>query len=60
MSEQVRVKVTVCTKKIGSECEDEIEFDREDWDSMSEQEREQACFESVWNMAEWNWREIDE
>jgi len=49
MSDKVRVKYSIMTNKVGSECEDVLEFDREDWDSMSEtdheEEMKQAAFE---------------
>jgi hypothetical protein len=55
MSETITVRVYVRTNKIGSECDTELEFDRDEWEAMSEQEREDACRDAVWNMAEWNY-----
>lgn len=54
-NDTVKIKVRISTNKVGSECSNIIEFDREDWESMSEAEREEAMHDEVWNMAEWGW-----
>ena len=59
MSDVVKISVRVRTDKIGSECEEVVEFDRENWEAMSEEEREAELQETVWNMAEWNWSELE-
>lgn len=35
MSKQVTIKMSVATGKVGSECEDEIQIDRAEWDAMT-------------------------
>jgi len=58
MSNNVKILVSVRTDKVGSECQDTVEFERADWEVMSQEEREDALREVVWNMAEWNWKEV--
>lgn len=53
MGEIVTVRVWVRTNKNGSECEDEFDVDRAEWDGMTEDEREEMARQVVWNMAEW-------
>ena len=59
MSDVVKVKVWVKTDIVNSTCEDVIELDREEWESMTEDQREDFCRDVVWNMAEWGY-EADE
>lgn len=58
MSDTVKIRVRISTNKVGSECIDELEFAREDWDAMSDDEKEAACREAAFNFMEWNWEEI--
>lgn len=55
MSGTVKVQVSVRTDKVNSECSQIVEFDREEWDGMTSEQRQKACVEAVWNMAEWNY-----
>lgn len=57
MSNTVTVEVFIQTNKIGSKCTDTIEFDREEWDAMSEEKRDEACRDVAFNMGEWGWKE---
>lgn len=58
MTEPVRVKFYIRTDAIGSECEDVIEFSREEWDAMSEQEREEEMKEYAFNHMEWGFKVV--
>jgi hypothetical protein len=58
MGDTVKIMVSISTQKVGSECVDEIEFDRDAWESMTDDEKEEACREAAFNMIEWNWTEI--
>ncbi|WP_157895528.1 hypothetical protein [Rhizobium sp. LCM 4573] len=57
MSDTVRIKVWVRTDRVGSECSEVVEFDKKEWDSASDDEKESALRDTVWNMAEWGWDE---
>jgi hypothetical protein len=39
MSDTVKVRVFISTNKVGSKCEEVLEFDREEWESMTEPRR---------------------
>jgi len=60
MSDIVKVRLFVRTDKVGSECYDTLEFEKEEWDSMDDKERQKLLFEMIWDMAEWGWEEEDE
>lgn len=53
---QVKIKVSVGTRKVGSRTDTEIEIDAEDWEDMSEEEREQFCMEAMFEMIDWDWK----
>lgn len=57
MIDAVKIRVTIRTNKVGSECVDVLEFDREEWESMTAKERDVDCFEVAMNMVEWDWDE---
>lgn len=52
-----RIKITIRTNKVGSLCEDILEFEDEEWEGMSEKEREEVCRSAAFDMMEWNYRE---
>lgn len=54
----IKIKVWVSTNKVGSLCEDTIEIDREEWQSMSDEEQADMCSRIVWKMAGWGWEEL--
>ena len=60
MSDTVRVKYSIMINKVGSDCEDVLEFDREDWDSMSEDERGEEMKQAAFEEVEWYWTELSE
>lgn len=55
MSETVKIKVKIKTNVADSECIDTLEIDRKVWDTMTEEQREDAAREAAFSMAEWNW-----
>lgn len=54
----VKIRVRVSTKNVGSECVDELEFNREEWEAMTEEEREAEAKEAMWGMVEWSWEVV--
>lgn len=56
----IKVKVSIRTDKVGSECVDTIEFDPDEWEGMSDDEREHACQEVAFNYLDWGWEVLDE
>jgi len=57
-SDTVTIRVKISTQKVGSECSDEIEFERATWDAMTEAEKEDACRDVAFSMMEWHWKEV--
>lgn len=57
MSDIVKIKVSISTQKVGSECVYEIEVEREAWDAMSDEEKDEVCREAAFSMMEWYWSE---
>lgn len=60
MSDVVKVKVAVSVGLVGCKRETIAEFDREDWESWDEAMREDACRDEMWEMVEWDWKEVEE
>jgi hypothetical protein len=58
MSDTVKVRVYISTNKVGSECSDVVEFEREDWNSMSDQDKEDALQDTAFSYMEWGWEEL--
>jgi len=54
----VKVRVSARTNKVGSECVDEVEFDRAVWESMSDEEKDEECMSIAFNSIEWGWEEV--
>lgn len=55
-TDTIQITVWVQTDKVGSDCESTVEFPREDWESMTDDERAEELQETMWNMCEWGWR----
>lgn len=60
MSDTVKIKVSVRTDKVGSKCTDTFEVERDEWDSMSDADKEAICRDVAFNYFEWYWEECDE
>lgn len=58
MSDKIRIRVSISTQKIGSKCVDEIEFERAEWESLTDEEKESECRDTAFSMMEWDWTEI--
>jgi hypothetical protein len=58
-NETVKIKISVRTQKVGSECSETIEFEREDWDQMSEKTKDETLRDCLWDsgMVDWDWEE---
>jgi hypothetical protein len=58
----VKIEYYVRTDKIGSKCEDEVVVDKEEWEGMSEAEKDEFILGHVWDRAEWGYdvQDIDE
>lgn len=59
MGDTVKVKVWISTNKVGSKCEDTIEIDREEWESMTDDEKDDACQDAAFNHLDWGWKVIE-
>jgi len=59
MNDTVEITIWVCTNKVRSEATMTVTFDREEWEEMSEEEREEVMREEYENscLVEWGWRE---
>ena len=59
MGDTVKVQVWISTNKVGSKCEDTAEFDREEWESMTDDEKDDLCKDTAFNNMDWGWRVIE-
>lgn len=59
MSDVVKVEITVKTNKIGSKASRTIDFDKEVWEEMTHDDKEEVCRETMQEMIEWDWNEIN-
>lgn len=58
MSDTVKIRFSISTNKFGSECEDELEFDREYWESLTEHEKEEEVKEYAFQYIEWGFEQV--
>ena len=58
MNETVKIRVWISTNKIGSECSDVVEFGREEWEAMSDSDKEDLLRDTAFNYMEWGWEEL--
>ena len=56
--DDIEIIVSVRTDMVGSKAETTISFDREEWEGMSEEEREAACRDEMFNLIEWDYEVI--
>jgi len=56
--ETVAIEYRIATGKIGSECTDIIEFNREAWESMTDAEKEAEIKEAAFEHVEWSLNEV--
>lgn len=60
MNDVIKVKYSVRTDKVGSKCSDVVEFEREDWESMTEEEREEEMKQHAFDEIEWNYVVVED
>lgn len=59
-----QVRFSLSTNKVGSESTTTIPWDDEEWDEMTDDEREEICKELFWDnilaqLGEWNWEVVE-
>ena len=59
MSDTVKIRCYIHTNKVGSECTDIVEIDREEWEDMDEGERDEYLQECAFQMMEWGYEEVE-
>ena len=56
--DDIEIIVSVRTDIVGSKVETTVSFDREEWEGMSEEERDSACRDEIFNLIEWDYEVI--
>lgn len=59
MSERIKIRYFVETNKVGSRVERFVEFDKEDWDEMSESEKDEMMQEYMFELISWDYKVIE-
>jgi len=54
----VKIRVWISTRMVGSTCYDEVEIDREDWEAMTDDEKEDSMRAAALENTDWGWEEI--
>jgi hypothetical protein len=54
----VKIRIHVGTGLVGSRREEIFEVDAEEWESMSEIERENMCLEVMHGLISWDWQVV--
>ena len=57
-NDTVKIGYSIRTNKIGSECKGVVEVSREEWDSMTDDQKEALMREHAFEYIEWNWKEV--
>jgi hypothetical protein len=55
----VKIKIKISTNKVGSECETTLEFDRDVWESMTDDEKDDECRDAAFEYIDWYWEKTD-
>lgn len=55
MSKNIKITVHIATNKVGSECINIIEVDRKEWESMSDDDKEDYCKEIAFDNVSWSY-----
>jgi|AntDeeMinimDraft_5_1070356.scaffolds.fasta_scaffold39660_2 K+/H+ antiporter YhaU regulatory subunit KhtT len=58
MSDTVHIKYYIETDKLGSRCEEVVEFERAEWEAMSPTQQEAEMKEHAFNWMEWGFSEV--
>ncbi len=59
MSDKIKIEYNIKTDIHGSDCSDVLEFDRKEWEAMSESEREEIMRDAAFERVEWDYRETE-
>lgn len=59
MSEKIKIEVYVSTGLVGSRNSTVEEFDREEWEGMSCEEKDEACKDIMLGLIEWDFKEVE-
>ena len=54
----VEVEISVSIGLVGCRQTTTIAFDKDEWESMDDTERDKACMETMFDMIEWNYEEV--
>jgi hypothetical protein len=55
-----KINFGVMTNKVGSECEEIVEIDTDEWDAMSGEDKDNYVIDLVFNEVDWWYKEIDD
>jgi hypothetical protein len=56
---EVRIKYWIQTDKVGSKCHDTVEFDDDEWNSMTDEDKEDAIKEIAFGHMDWGFESLD-
>lgn len=60
MSDTIKIRVYVGTKFVGSEDEQIVEVDREEWEDMSDSQQEKYMREIMFEMISWGYDPVED
>lgn len=58
--EMVRIQVAISTNVDGSECVDYLNVEKNAWEAMSHDEKEECCREMAFDMVNWTYNVVTE
>jgi hypothetical protein len=59
-NDTVKIRYWIRTDNVGSQCSNVEEIDREIWEGMTDQQKENWMQEAAFNHMEWGWLELEE
>jgi hypothetical protein len=61
MTDYIKIKLWAATWRVGSKEERTVKVPREDWEQLTEREKEEYMLDELWNnsLIEWGWAEQD-
>lgn len=59
VSDNIKVTISIHNGLVGCTLKRDVSFDREEWDWLTETEKDEACLEEVMNMIEWGYEVHD-
>ena len=57
--DEITIRLTVSTDRVGSKTTRDIKFNREDWLDMTDAEKDLEMQDELWNVISWGYEEID-